>query len=196
MISWRTTGREGDRAQPISKDVSVARGLLDREALLQALDRAVTKRITVISAPAGSGEASLLRTWADRSTDVAHVAFVSVDRYEQDAQRFWSAVLDALRSPAASIDPEMQRAALAGVNGDQLVDMVRSELADLLEPVVLIVDDLHELRSAEALAQLQRLLAVLPSSAPGGLASRRGPPIKLHQLRHARAVAHSPPAGL
>src|SRR3989441_2929032 len=189
MISSRTTGREGHPEQPIARDISVARGLLDREALLQTLDRAVTKRITVISAPAGSGKTSLLRTWANRSTDVGRIALVSVDRDEKDAQRFWSAVLDALRSPAASIDPEMQRAALAGVNGDQLVDMVRSELADLLEPVVLIVDDLHELRSAEALAQLERLLAVLPSSARGVLSSRRDPPIRLHQLRLADEVA-------
>src|SRR5256714_13343881 len=97
MISSRTTRREGHRAQPISRDVSVARGLLDREALLQTLDRAVTKRITVISAPAGSGKTSLLRAWADRSTDVRRVAFVSVDRDEQDSQRFSSAGLDALR---------------------------------------------------------------------------------------------------
>ena len=61
------------------------------------LDRAVTKRITVISAPPGSGKTSLLRAWADRSTDI-RVAFVSVDRDEQDAQQFWSAVLDAIRS--------------------------------------------------------------------------------------------------
>src|SRR5438105_2887370 len=189
MISSRTTWREGHLEQPISKDVSVARGLLDREALLRTLDRAVTRRITVISAPAGSGKTSLLRAWADRSTDGRRVALMSVDRDEQDAQRFWSAVLDALRSPAASIDPEMQRAALAGVDGDQLVDMVRSELADLLEPVVLIVDDLHELRSAEALAQLERLLAVLPSSTRMVLSSRWDPPIKLHRLRLADEVA-------
>ena len=156
MISATTPRQEGHLEQLISKDVSVARGLLGREALLQKLDRAVTRRITIISAPAGTGKTSLLRAWADRSTDGRRVALMSVDRDEQDAQRFWSAVLDALRSPAASIDPEMQRAVLAGVDGDQLVDMVRSELADLLEPVVLIVDDLHELRSTEALAQLER----------------------------------------
>src|SRR5437899_4563151 len=189
MISSRTTRREGHLEQPISNDVSVHRGLLDREALLQTLDRAVTRRITIISAPAGSGKTSLLRTWADRSTDVRRVALMSVDRDEQDAQRFWSAVLDALRSPAASIDPQMQPAALAGVDGDQLVDMVRSELAELLEPVVLIVDDLHELRSAEALAQLERLLAVLPSSARVVPSSRRDPPIRLHKLRLANEVA-------
>ena len=122
---------------------------------------------------------------------VRRVAFVSVDRDEQDAQRFWSAVLDALRGPAATIDPQMQPAALTGLDGDQLVDMVRSELdqAERLEPVVLIVDDLHELRSAEALAQLERLLAVLPSSARVVLSSRRDPPIRLHRLRLADEVA-------
>src|SRR5205823_14045657 len=96
MISATTTRREGHLEQPISRDVSVARGLLGREALLQKLERAVTKRITIISAPAGSGKTSLLRAWADRSTDGRRVALMSVDRDERDAPRFWSAVLDAL----------------------------------------------------------------------------------------------------
>src|SRR5438132_2977429 len=191
MIETITTRRGGHLEQPISTDLSVARGLLDRELLLQKLDRAVTRRITVISAPAGSGKTSLLRAWADHSTDVRRVAFVTVDRDEQDAHRFWSAVLDALRGPAASSDPELHPVALAGVDADQLVDMVRSELdqGDPLDPVVLIVDDLHELRSAEALAQLERLLGVLPSSARVMLSSRRDPPIRLHKLRLADEVA-------
>jgi LuxR family maltose regulon positive regulatory protein len=189
MIGSTTTRREGHLGRPISRDVSVARGLLDREALLQTLDRAVAKRITVVSAPAGSGKTSLLRAWADRSTDVRRVAFVSVDRDEQDARRFWSAVLGALRGPAAPTDPEVQPAAFAGGDGDQVADLVRAELAALREPVVLIVDDLHELRSAEALAQLERLLAVLPGSARVVLSSRRDPPVRLHRLRLAGEVA-------
>jgi LuxR family maltose regulon positive regulatory protein len=155
------------------------RGLLDREDLLELMDRAVTKRVTVISAPPGSGKTSLLRAWADRSTDLRRVAFVSVDRDQQNAQRFWCGVLDAIRGPAAT----------AALDDDQVTDRVVSELTERAEPVVLIIDDLHELRSADALAQLEQLLAILPSAARVVLSSRRDPPIRLHQLRLADEVA-------
>jgi LuxR family maltose regulon positive regulatory protein len=184
------TTQPGERLeQPISRAVSVAWGLLERDDLLQLMDRAVTKRVTVISAPPGSGKTSLLRAWADGSTNARRVAFVSVDRDQQDAQRFWRDVLDAIRSPAPSIDAETQPAATAALDGDQAAERVRSELDEQLEPVVLIIDDLHELRSADALRELEHLLAILPSSARLVLSSRRDPPIRLHQLRLADEIA-------
>jgi LuxR family maltose regulon positive regulatory protein len=170
-------------------DGPVARGLLDRDDLLQLLDCAVAKRVTVVSAPPGSGKTSLLRAWADRWTNPRRVAFVSVDRDEQSAQSFWCAVLNAIRSPERSIDPETQSAPIAVPEGDQVLDRVLSEVAEHLEPVALIIDDLHELRSAEALAQLERLVAILPRSARVVLSSRRDPPIRLHRLRLADEIA-------
>jgi LuxR family transcriptional regulator, maltose regulon positive regulatory protein len=175
------TTRLRERQQPAARDIPVGRSLLDRDDLLRKLDRAVDKRVTVISAPAGSGKTSLLRAWGDRVADPHRVAFVSVERDQQDAQRFWSSVLDAIRLPATSIDPAL--------DGDLLVDMVVSELDEQVGPVVLIIDDLHEMRSADALTQLEHLIAALPGCAHMVLSSRRDPPIKLHRLRLADEVA-------
>src|SRR3954463_9336776 len=142
MASLTTTQRGERLAQPVSSDVSVARRLLDRRDLLGLLDRAVTRRVTVISAPAGSGKTSLLRAWADRPANLRRVAFVSVDRDQEDAQRFWSAVLDAVHGPAPSNDPDTQPAPTAAYDGDQMIDTVLSEFAEQVHPVVLIIDDL------------------------------------------------------
>ena len=172
--------------QPVAHDVSGTRGLLDRKDLFRLLDRAVTKRLTVISAPPGSGKTSLLRAWADHSTKLRRVVFVSVERDQQNEQRFWCAVLDAIREPVRSTTS----AAPATVpDVDEVIDSVLTEIADYAEPVVLIIDDLHELRSTDALAQLEHFLANLPSNARVVLSSRRDPQIRLHQLRLADAIA-------
>jgi LuxR family transcriptional regulator, maltose regulon positive regulatory protein len=54
--------------------------LVDRGALLAALDRAAAAKVTIISAPAGSGKTSLLRAWADRPGQPHRLAVVQVQR--------------------------------------------------------------------------------------------------------------------
>src|SRR3989440_5542653 len=184
------SGRRGKHVpQPVARDGTGTQGLLHRKDLLQLLDRAVTKRLTVISAPPGSGKTSLLHAWADHSRKLRRGAFVSVERDQQNAQRFWCAVLDAIRGPARSTACETPPAPTAVPDVDQVIDSILSEIAEHAGPVVLIIDDLHELRSTDALTQLESFLANLPSTARVVLSSRRDPSIKLHQLRLANAIA-------
>src|SRR4051812_19111636 len=142
----------------------VATGLLRREDLLAALDRSSLRKVTVISAPPGSGKTTLLRAWSDRASTDRRVAFVSVPRDQQDAQQFWLAVLDAIRRTGAIADPR-RPAAAPEFDGEVIVDTVVSELAKAAGAVVVVVDDLQELSSADALSQLEHLLNSLPEPA-------------------------------
>ena len=64
-----------------------------------------------------------------------------------------------------------------------MADRVMSELADAPSSVTLVIDDLHELTSPEALAQLTRLLTNLPLHVHVILTTRHDVRLGLHQLR-------------
>jgi LuxR family transcriptional regulator, maltose regulon positive regulatory protein len=163
--------------------------LIDRADLLAALDRAATRRVTILSAPAGSGKTSLLRAWADRPGQAHRLAIVQVQRNQQDAQLFWLALLSAVRHAFGTTGRPDAPAATPGFNGRAMVDRVLSELADARDGITLVIDDLHELHSPEALAQLTRLLTNLPANVHAILATRRDLPLHLHQLRLAGELA-------
>jgi LuxR family transcriptional regulator, maltose regulon positive regulatory protein len=163
--------------------------LIDRGDLLAALDRAAAGKVTIISAPAGSGKTSLLRAWADRPSQPHRLAVMQVQRDQHDAQQFWLALLDAVRHATGANSGAEPPAATPGFNGRAMVDRVLSELAGQHGRVVLVIDDLHELHSPDALAQLTRLLTNLPPHVHAVLATRRDLPLRLHRLRLAGELA-------
>jgi LuxR family maltose regulon positive regulatory protein len=172
--------------------VTVARAtprLIDRADLLAALDRASALKVTIISAPAGSGKTSLLRAWADRPDRARRLAVVPVRRDQHDAQDFWLALLDAVRHATGATSGAEPPAATLDFNGRAVVDRVLAELADHRGRLILVIDDLHELNSPDALAQLTRLLTNLPSNVHAILTTRRDLRLGLHQLRLAGELA-------
>ena len=66
---------------------------------------------------------------------------------------------------------------------------VLAELAAARSSITLVIDDLHELTSPEALAQLTRLLTSLPPHVHAILATRHDVRLGLHQLRLAGELA-------
>jgi LuxR family transcriptional regulator, maltose regulon positive regulatory protein len=163
--------------------------LIDRGDLVAALDRAAARKVTVISAPAGSGKTSLLRAWAGRAGQPRPLALVQVQRGQRDAQQFWLALLDAIGQASGASSGAEPPAATPDFNAPVMVERVLSELAGAPGGVTLVIDDLHELDSPGALAQVTRLLASLPPQVHAVLTTRHDVRLGLHRLRLAGELA-------
>lgn len=91
--------------------------LLPRAALIERLNQASALPLVLFSAGAGFGKTTLLSTWASQYPHP--VAWLSLDRLDNDPLAFWSAVLTALRTRF----PVVGEAALAQVGAPQPLQM-------------------------------------------------------------------------
>src|ERR1700685_1448683 len=131
--------RRTDTRQALLTVARATLRLIDRHDLLAALDRAAARKVTIISAPAGSGKTSLLRAWADRPDQAHGIASVQVRHDEQDAQLFWLALLNAVRQASGAIRYE-PLAATPHFDGQAMVDRMLLELTEHRGRIVVVID--------------------------------------------------------
>src|SRR5262249_5480375 len=122
----------------------------------------VSARVTVVSAPPGSGKTVLLRSWLSQAGLTEYAAWGPAGEEERDAQRFWLAVLGALRQTSAGSKLVRPVTAAPDLDGWAMVERLLKDLAPLEERLWLVIDDLHELGSAEAQRQLELLVMRAP----------------------------------
>ena len=131
-------------------------GLVERPRLFALLDRGASAPVTLICAPAGSGKTDAAVVVAARRAAAGPVAWVGVERDEADATRFWGTVMDALRGSGA-IAPDDPLATLvpAPLGGQEefLRAAARRPRAAARSRSLLVLDDLHQLRSEPALRE-------------------------------------------
>ena len=155
-------------------------GLVRRASLLDRLSGTGSGGVILVCAPAGAGKTVLVRSWIEAARLQEPAGWVSVERNERDAQRFWLSLIDALAGASGvvqRVDPA------PNFHGEVVVEQLLGDLGSLQEPAVLVIDDLHELHSADALEWLEVFLAGLPPELRVVLASRDDPRLGLHRLR-------------
>ena len=157
--------------------------LLPRPALRQRLEAGAAGPVTVVAAPAGSGKTALVRSWLDSREPAQRAAWISVERGERDAQRFWGSVVSELHAVLPAGGTVEALAPTPAFDGETVVRRLVSELAALPHDLVLVLDDVHELATAEILEQLTYFLDHLPAPVHVVLITRRDPQVGLHRRR-------------
>jgi hypothetical protein len=94
---------------------SAARRVVARSALFGVLSAGAPAGVLLVCGPPGSGKTVLLRSWAESLG--GRVAWISVERGEEEAQHFWLAVVDAVAGavgdgPSSAWAPPRRSAAM------------------------------------------------------------------------------------
>jgi LuxR family maltose regulon positive regulatory protein len=148
---------------------------IQRADLLKRLDEALTRKLTLITAPTGFGKTTLVSMWNASRDDRS--AWVILDENDNDPVRFWTYVCSALRT----LDPSLGKATLSTLAGSQvpsfhaLLSPLINDLTRLKTNSVLILDDYQVIVSDEINKGLSFLIQHLPDTVHLILLSRSEP---------------------
>jgi LuxR family maltose regulon positive regulatory protein len=158
--------------------------LVRRPRLVERLQQAVERQLTLIAAPAGFGKTTLLSTWLGHAPFSA--AWVSLESGDDDLIRFWSYVFTALER----VNPGSGESALALLQVSQQLPPIEiiltvwiNGLVALSNKVVLILDDYHLITAQPIHRSVTYLLDHLPHQLHLIIATRADPPLPLARLR-------------
>ena len=159
--------------------------MVPRRRLTERLDEALqrSRRLTLVSAPAGFGKTTLLSEWV--ASCGRPTAWLSLDEGDNDPTRFWSYVIAALQTVHTGIG-EMS---LAMVRSSQppakevfLTGLI-NDITGTATPFNLVLDDLHEITNQQVHDGLGFFVSNLPPQSHLVLCGRHDPLWPLARIR-------------
>ena len=162
------------------------RGLVARPRLLERLSLQAESELTLVSAPAGFGKTTLLAEWlAAVAADGRSVAWLSLDKGDNDPVVFWTYLIGALQTAAEGVGGR----ALSLLQSAQppieaVLATLLNDLSALPNDVVLVLDDYHVIDAGgDVQDKMAFLLEHLPPQLHLVIASRADPALPLARLR-------------
>jgi LuxR family maltose regulon positive regulatory protein len=157
--------------------------LVSRPRLTERLNEGVTRKLTLVSAPAGFGKTTLVTEWLS-GLDCLHT-WLSLDEDDNDPARFFTYLLAALRK----IGPNIGHAAQAMLQAPQspppesFLTSLINDIAATPQPFVLVLDDYHLIQTMPIHKQLTFFLEHQPPQMHLVITTREDPPLPLFRWR-------------
>ncbi|MFS8099020.1 LuxR C-terminal-related transcriptional regulator [Lentzea alba] len=145
--------------------------LVPRDHLLSTVDDHVSSApVTMVTGPAGCGKTALIAEWARRRTE--RVAWLTLDEHDNRPSRLRASIRDALALTEA-----------IPLSEPGFSSAVSAAFDDAPAAVVLVLDNVHEIRDAEALASIDLLTRQPPDRLRLVLLGRFPPSLHLARLQ-------------
>jgi LuxR family maltose regulon positive regulatory protein len=160
--------------------------ILPRRRLTDLLDQAVTRPVTLVTAPVGAGKTVACANWAAARARTGRVAWLSLDEGDREAPRFWASVASALAVGGAAPLPFVPRGrdAADGLATDAVQAMRKPSAS-----VTFVIDDVQVLEDSDVLSGLAFLLQHVPPALHFVLSGRCVPVMHLAKIRVASGLS-------
>lgn len=165
-------------------------GYITRPHLFAKLDQALSCRITLVSAPAGSGKSTLVSAWMPLAHKKGVItAWLSLDETDSEPVRFFETMTACLEDAGVLFDGTTlpSDSSLHQANGsyfryDLAIRFIQG-LLNLRRELVLILDDYHLVHNQEVHTALGYVLKHMPVHFHIVLITRSDPPLEIEWLR-------------
>ncbi len=162
--------------------------LVMRSGLIGRLNLGLTRKLTLIIAPAGFGKSTLVSSWT--ATLSVPLAWLSLDERDNDPIRFWTYFISALQTQVPAIG-EVALSMLK-VAAPPPIESILTELLNdtscCPDNLILVLDDYHVIESSKIHQGMIFLLENLPAQIHLVIASRAAPPFPLPLMRGRREL--------
>ena len=164
--------------------------LVQRSRLLERLDAGLAGhvRLVLASAPAGSGKSTLLASWLAERPEAS--AWLQVEDSDSDPARFWAYLIASIGEVLPSSTGSLRQLVSTSDSDEQtLISAIVNLLAELAEPLVVVIDDYHLIDHASVHRGMERLIDLCPPTVTLVVSTRVDPPFRLGRLRVRSQVA-------
>ena len=180
-------GKAGDPALLLatkSAPPAVRAQLVERAALIEILSTEPSRRLTLLSAPAGWGKTTLLAQWVSGADDSHRRGWLSLDASDNDPARFWICAIAALRNASPGVASRAFELIKMGADPAQVVlPTLLNELAAIDYQIALILDDYHLVENRAVHEQVAFVTERMPPTLGLLIATRSDPLLPLARLR-------------
>jgi LuxR family maltose regulon positive regulatory protein len=162
--------------------------LVSRPRLMERLDQGRTRKLVLVSAPAGFGKTTLVASWT--GANELPVAWLTLDEGDNDSARFLAylkAALESLPWPAGDEVASRWASLHLGASRSGLTALI-NELDGFQDDFVCVLDDYHLITRPEIHETLAFLLEHQPPRMHLVISTRGDPPLPLARLRARRQM--------
>jgi LuxR family maltose regulon positive regulatory protein len=154
-----------------------------RPHLIGKLDSGLSKKLTLVSAPAGFGKTTLLSEWIGSLSRPA--AWLTLDTNENDPVQFWLYFIGALQRISDRVGDAainiLQAIPLQPL--ESILTIVINEITDNMPEFIIVLDDYHLISAQPIHESITFMIEHSPLNMHLVISSRTDPPLPLTRIR-------------